>query len=49
MGDDTLDVKIEGRHRMNRAMEGDVVGIEIIEDEDEEEERRKTTSTMTIT
>jgi len=41
VGDDTLDVKIEGRHRMNRAMEGDVVGIEIIEDEDEEEEREK--------
>ena len=41
VGDDTLDVKIEGRHRMNRAMEGDVVGIEIIEDEDEEEEEER--------
>ena len=41
VGDDTLDVKIEGRHRMNRAMEGDVVGIEIIEDEDEEEEEEE--------
>ena len=37
VGDDTIEVKIEGRHRMNRAMEGDVVGIEIINDENEEE------------
>ena len=37
VGDDAFDVKIEGRHRMNRAMEGDVVGIEIIEDEEEED------------
>ena len=41
MGDDTIEVKIEGRHRMNRAMEGDVVGIEIINDENEEEEEEE--------
>ena len=41
VGDDTIEVKIEGRHRMNRAMEGDVVGIEIINDENEEEEEEE--------
>ena len=41
VGDDTIEVKIEGRHRMNRAMEGDVVGIQIINDENEEEEEEE--------
>jgi exosome complex exonuclease DIS3/RRP44 len=37
VNDDEFDVKIEGFQCMNRAMEGDIVGIEIIEDDDDDE------------